>query len=164
MMREDDHRLAHPQACEEGELVQVLDDHVEGGLAAQPPVGGRHPRVVAEPTAHPPHADALDHLLGGRTGEVRREERHLVARRDEAAEDLEAVDLGAARLRVVEVALVQQEDAPSHSRPSRCATRSHQTIHRASSPMRFDIFDSPSSRSMKMIGSSRMRSPRFQAR
>ena len=94
--------------------------------------------------------------------------------RSEAREEALDVDLRAARLRVFHVPLVEQQDPDRRRhevaavirqiRPSALAIRSHQTIQSASSPIRFDIFDSPVSRSTNMMGSSRSRKPRRQAR
>ena len=165
VVREDDERLAHPETREERKLVQVLDHHVEGRLGAQATVQARDARVVADAgVPAPQHAEPVDVLLGRGAREARGDERHLVAARREPAEDLAQVHLRAARLRVARVALVQHEEAAAHRRPSRCASRSHQQIQSASRPMRFDIFDSPRTRSMKMIGTSRMRCARVQAR
>jgi hypothetical protein len=118
VVHEDDERLAHPEAGEERELVQVLDDDVERRRGAEAPVGARDERVVRELVSEPDDVDAVDVLLGRAARESRGEERHAVACGGEPPEDLEAVDLGAARLRVAEVALVHDEDATAHRRPS----------------------------------------------
>src|SRR6266481_2471212 len=100
------------------------------------------------------------------------DQRHREAARREPAEELEQVHLGAAGERVGVVALVQDEEvrpydgtgvAPGghrhrrHILPRRSCSFSHQTIHSASALMRFDIFESPTVRSMKMIGISVIR-------
>src|SRR5262249_55127588 len=165
VMREHHHRLAYPQPAEEGELVQVLDHHVEGRFAPEPTVRRWDVRVISDRAPVAEDADPVHRLLGRAAREGGREERDPVAARRQTAKDLEAVDLRTARLWGPEIALVQDENAPAvHRRPSAWARRSHQTTQSASSPMRFDSFDSPCSRSMKMIGTSWMRSPRVQVR
>ena len=55
-------------------------------------------------------------------------------------------------------------DGPSHRRPARAWSRSHQTIQIASRTMRLFILLWPSTRSVKTIGISTSRNPFFQAR
>ena len=94
--------------------------------------------------------------------------------RGEAREEAFDVDLGAARLRVFHVPLVEQQDpdrrrhevaaAMGQIRPIALAIRSHQTIQSASNPIRQSSFDSPRVRSRKKKGISRMRAPAFTKR
>ena len=166
-----DEREPRVERRHERQLVERLDEHV-GPLARRCTRGTPARRACSSRSGSGRGGGRGRRAMvssGAPPGEAGAEHRHAVAGGREPAEDLEEVDLGAARARVVEIALVQDEDVASHgspaqSRPKRCATRRYQAIHRASRLMRFVIFESPTVRSMKMIGISWIRKPRRQAR
>ena len=163
-----------PERREEYQLAQVLDEQVVLAPAqkrARPP---GDTRVVLDAiAAEAQEAHAAAGLFGRASGETRTKDRGLdaVVARQPRARLLE-VDLHAAGQGMPEIALVQHEDAQwsrplpraAHSLPRACRAFNSQTIQRASSPMRLDILEVPTSRSMKMIGISWMRNPLHQAR
>ena len=111
VVRENDERIPHPEAGEEGKFVQVLDHHVGLRLMPQTAIHGRNPEVIDRPGAEPPDANPGHPLFGRRPREADRQQRDLVPAGHEPAEHLEAVDLRTPGLRVSQVSFVHHEDA-----------------------------------------------------
>ena len=113
-----DHQTGSPgvEWGQERQLVVRLDKQV-GTLRPQVPTARLTDlRVVAVAVAIAPHRDARDTGLGGRARKAGAEHGHPIARRREPPEDLEQMDLRPARGRVVEVALVEDQDVAAHAR------------------------------------------------
>ena len=124
MVHDQSDGLARPEGRKERHLVQILDDEDESGAPERAAVvQGRGEAECMTPSG-PVHVDAVDAHATGRAVPARREERDAMTARGEPAEDLVQVDLGAARLRVLAVLPVDDEDPQSRpiSRASASST------------------------------------------
>jgi len=101
----------HKAGGEEGDLVQVIDDHVERLPPAQAAIGGRDGEIeeIARAAADDPYA--VDLLLGRRSGEGGAEESDRVAHRRNPAKDFVKMDLRPSGEGVADILPVDDQDA-----------------------------------------------------